>query len=232
LCRTGPGDRGGRPASAGTPSRASASRSRPSRRVFERARPMSDPRRDRLRSRLTCARASAEGWTFSSETFWPTRPGKRDVPSGSLTGASRWMRGKIFLLPSKSDLLKKPRGRARDALPRATPRTGTTRVKCFATSPLALCARCVLARTPPRCFPRARGRLGFLPSDEAAIVSYAPQSGRVPLVPLPPAGSADPNAPAPVPRPRRRAPCTRPPARSPRTRPRFPWTTPRRRGPR
>ena len=59
-------------------------------------------------------------------------------------------------------------------------------MKCFATSPLALCARCVLARTPPRRFPLARGRLGFLPSDEAAIVSYAPQSGRVPLIPLPP----------------------------------------------
>jgi len=97
--------------------------------------------------------------------------------------------------------LKKPRGRPRVALPRATPCTGTTRVKCFATSPLALCARCVLARTPPRSFPRARGRLGFVATDEPAIVSYATQSGRFPLIPRPsPRGSADPNARAPPPR--------------------------------
>jgi hypothetical protein len=60
----------------------------------------------------------------------------------------------------------------------------------------------------------------------------APVRARPPRSSPSAARSADPNAPAPVPRPRRRAPCTRPPARSPRTRPRFPWTTPRRRGPR
>ena len=128
--------------------------SRPSRRVFRRARPTSDPRRDRLRSRLTCARASAEEGVFVGERA-NVALDFRDVPGVLASSHRSHALSKIFLCRPPIRL-KKPRGRPRDALPRATPRTGTTRVKCSATSPLALCARCVLARTPPSALSRAR----------------------------------------------------------------------------